>query len=99
MRQTLAELSASLQALPKTIEIICSKVGSQRSTDLGERQTPLSEVAHALREENKKQKTIVDDNANQLRTFPTREDVQKLREPIDTLNACAILETQRNSKA
>jgi uncharacterized protein YaaR (DUF327 family) len=64
-KQTLIELSESVQALSKTIEILSWKIESQKSSDLGDKQT-----LFVLQEENQKQKTLVDDIANQLRTFP-----------------------------
>ena len=88
MRQTLAELSESVQALSNAIEILSMKVEAQRNSDLGEKQT-----LHSLEEENNKQKAVVDGIADQLKMFPTREDIQKLREAIDELSASAVLET------
>jgi uncharacterized protein YoxC len=93
-KQTLTELSESVQALSKTIEILSWKIESQKSSDLGDKQT-----LFILQEENQRQKTLVDDIANQLKTFPTKEDIQKLREAIDALNAHTVPELSCNSKA
>ena len=93
-KQTLTELSESVQALSKTIEILSWKIESQKSSDLGDKQT-----LFILQEENQRQKTLVDDIANQLKTFPTKEDIQKLREAIDALNAHTVPELSCNGKA
>ena len=92
-KQTLTELSESVQALSKTIEVLSWKVESQKNSDLGDMQTLSS-----LHEENQKQKILVDHISNQLETFPTREDIQKLREAIDVLNTHTVPESTRNSK-
>ncbi len=92
-KQTLTELSESIQALSKTIEVLSWKVDSQKNSDFGDKQTLSS-----LHEENQKQKILVDHIANQLETFPTREDIQKLREAIDVLNAHTVPEPTRNGK-
>ena len=92
-KQTLTELSESVQALSKTIEVLSCKVESQKNSDLGDMQTLSS-----LHEENQKQKILVDHISNQLETFPTREDIQKLREAIDVLNTHTVPESTRNGK-
>ena len=92
-KQTLTELSESVQALSKTIEVLSWKIESQKSSDRGDKQTLFS-----LHEENQKQKALVDDIANQLKMVPTREDIQKLREAIDALNAHTVLELAGHSK-
>jgi uncharacterized protein YaaR (DUF327 family) len=93
-KQTLTELSESVQALSKTIEILSWKIESQKSSDLGDKQT-----LFILQEENQRQKTLVDDIANQLKTFPTKEDIQKLREAIDAFNAHTVPELSCSRKA
>ncbi|MCJ7771030.1 hypothetical protein MUP37_05585 [Candidatus Bathyarchaeota archaeon] len=93
-KQTLTELSESVQALSKTIEILSWKIESQKSSDLGDKQT-----LFVLQEENQRQKTLVDDIANQLKTFPTKEDIQKLREAIDALNSHTVPELSCNGRA
>lgn len=93
-KQTLTELSESVQALSKTIEILSWKIESQKSSDLGDKQT-----LFVLQEENQRQKTLVDDIANQLKTFPTKEDIQKLREAIDALSAHTVPELSCNGRA
>jgi uncharacterized protein YoxC len=93
-KQTLTELSESVQALSKTIEILSWKIESQKSSDLGDKQT-----LFILQEENQRQKTLVDDIANQLKTFPTKEDIQKLREAIDALNSHTVPELSCNGRA
>ena len=92
-KQTLTELSESVQALSKTIEVLSWKVESQKNSDLGDMQTLSS-----LHEESQKQKILVDHISNQLETFPTREDIQKLREAIDVLNTHTVPESTRNGK-
>ena len=92
-KQTLTDLRESVQALSKTIEILSWKIESQKSSDLGDKQT-----LSILQEENHRQKILVDDIANQLKTFPTKEDIQKLREAIDALNTYTVPELSFNGE-
>ena len=92
-KQAIAEMSESVHALSKTIEILSRKVESQRSSDLGDKQN-----LSRLQEENQRQKILVHDIVNQLKMFPTREDIQKLREAIDDLSTHTVLELSRSSK-
>ena len=92
-KQAIAEMSESIHALSKTIEILSRKIESQRSPDLGDRQN-----LSRLQEENQRQKILVNDIVNQLKMFPTREDIQKLREAIYALNTHTVLELSRSSK-
>ena len=92
-KQAIAEMSESIHALSKTIEILSRKVESQRSSDFGDKQD-----LSRLQEENQRQKILVNDIVNQLKMFPTREDIQKLHEAIYALNTHTVLELSRSSK-
>lgn len=92
IKQTLNELSSSVQVLSQAIDILSEKVDSQSNADVHFRDTLKN-----IREESQKQKTQVHNILNQLKTFPTKDDVQNLRKAIDTLGSLLNEKDQKST--
>jgi len=90
VKRALDELSNSMQILDKTLKRLSEKIDSEVDSDIRFRET-----VDSLKEESQRQRAQVNDVLNQLKSLPTRENLENLRRSIDTLNA---LLAEKNTK-
>lgn len=93
VRHTLDELRSSVQVLSRATELLSEKIESQANADVCFR-----EIIDDLKEESRREKEQVSDILIQLKSFPTKDDLQSFRRAVDAINALLDEKNRRPSE-